>query len=108
MFVLGMAFLLLLFRSLVVPLLTIVLNLLSVGAAYGLPGRSSEQRHPGGPPRPLEEWRTDHRGGSKGTEDGEGQAQVGVGTPHEQAHGNRAQRLASGRADPPNQGVPSC
>lgn len=38
MFLLGMAFFLLLvsFRSLVVPLLTIVLNLLSVGAAYGL------------------------------------------------------------------------
>lgn len=37
-FVLGMAFVLLLlsFRSLVIPLLTIVLNLLSVGAAYGL------------------------------------------------------------------------
>ena len=37
-FVLGMAFLLLLvsFRSIVVALLTIVLNLLSVGAAYGL------------------------------------------------------------------------
>ena len=37
-FVLGMAFLLLLvsFRSLVIALLTIVLNLLSVGAAYGL------------------------------------------------------------------------
>ena len=37
-FVLGMAFLLLLlsFRSVVVALLTIVLNLLSVGAAYGL------------------------------------------------------------------------
>jgi len=37
-FVLGMAFLLLLlsFRSIVIALLTIVLNLLSVGAAYGL------------------------------------------------------------------------
>lgn len=37
-FVLGMAFLLLLlsFRSIVIPLLTIVLNLLSVGAAYGM------------------------------------------------------------------------
>lgn len=37
-FVLGMAFVLLLlaFRSLVIPLLTIVLNLLSVGASYGL------------------------------------------------------------------------
>jgi RND superfamily putative drug exporter len=37
-FVLGMAFLLVLlaFRSVVVPLLTIVLNLLSVGASYGL------------------------------------------------------------------------
>jgi RND superfamily putative drug exporter len=37
-FVLGMAFLLLLvtFRSLVIPLTAIVLNLLSVGAAYGL------------------------------------------------------------------------
>jgi uncharacterized membrane protein YdfJ with MMPL/SSD domain len=37
-FVLGVAFVLLLlsFRSLVIPLLTIVLNLLSVGAAYGL------------------------------------------------------------------------
>ena len=37
-FVLGLAFLLLLlsFRSLVIPLLTIVLNLLSVGAAYGV------------------------------------------------------------------------
>jgi RND superfamily putative drug exporter len=37
-FVLGMAFVLLLlaFRSLVVPLLTITLNLLSVGASYGL------------------------------------------------------------------------
>ena len=37
-FVLGMAFVLLLlsFRSIVIPLLTIVLNLLSVGAAYGL------------------------------------------------------------------------
>jgi RND superfamily putative drug exporter len=38
LFVLGLAFLLLLlaFRSLVIPLLTIVLNLLSVGAAYGV------------------------------------------------------------------------
>jgi uncharacterized membrane protein YdfJ with MMPL/SSD domain len=37
-FVLGMAFILLLwsFKSLVIPLLTILLNLLSVGAAYGL------------------------------------------------------------------------
>lgn len=37
-FVLGMAFVLLLlsFRSLVIPLVTIVLNLLSVGASYGL------------------------------------------------------------------------
>ena len=37
-FVLGMAFLLLLlaFRSIVIPLLTLVLNLLSVGASYGL------------------------------------------------------------------------
>ena len=37
-FVLGLAFLLLLttFRSLVIPLKTIVLNLLSVGAAYGV------------------------------------------------------------------------
>lgn len=37
-FVLGLAFLLLLisFRSIVIPLLTIVLNLLSVGAAYGV------------------------------------------------------------------------
>ena len=37
-FVLGMAFLLLLvaFRSVVIPLLTIALNLLSVGASYGL------------------------------------------------------------------------
>ena len=37
-FVLGLAFLLLLlsFRSLVIPFLTIVLNLLSVGAAYGV------------------------------------------------------------------------
>jgi RND superfamily putative drug exporter len=37
-FVLGLAFLLLLlaFRSLVIPLVTIVLNLLSVGAAYGV------------------------------------------------------------------------
>jgi uncharacterized membrane protein YdfJ with MMPL/SSD domain len=37
-FVLGLAFLLLLwtFRSLVIPLKTILLNLLSVGAAYGL------------------------------------------------------------------------
>jgi uncharacterized membrane protein YdfJ with MMPL/SSD domain len=37
-FVLGLAFLLLLvtFRSLVIPLVTIALNLLSVGAAYGL------------------------------------------------------------------------
>lgn len=37
-FVLGMAFFLLLlsFRSIVIPLLTIILNLLSVGAAYGL------------------------------------------------------------------------
>jgi len=37
-FVLGLAFLLLLltFRSLVIPLLTIALNLLSVGAAYGV------------------------------------------------------------------------
>ena len=38
LFVLGMAFLLLLvaFRSIVIPLLTLVLNLLSVGASYGL------------------------------------------------------------------------
>ena len=38
MFVLGLAFLLLLltFRSIVIPLTTIVLNLLSVGAAYGV------------------------------------------------------------------------
>ena len=37
-FVLGLAFLLLLvtFRSIVVPLKAIVLNLLSVGAAYGI------------------------------------------------------------------------
>ena len=37
-FVLGLAFLLLLvmFRSLVIPLVTIVLNMLSVGAAYGV------------------------------------------------------------------------
>jgi uncharacterized membrane protein YdfJ with MMPL/SSD domain len=37
-FILGLAFLLLLlsFRSIVIPLVTIVLNLLSVGAAYGL------------------------------------------------------------------------
>jgi RND superfamily putative drug exporter len=37
-FVLGLAFLLLLatFRSIVIPLMTIVLNLLSVGAAYGV------------------------------------------------------------------------
>ena len=37
-FVLGLAFLLLLlsFRSMVIPLVTIVLNLLSVGAAYGV------------------------------------------------------------------------
>ena len=37
-FVLGLAFILLLvaFRSVVIPLITIVLNLLSVGAAYGV------------------------------------------------------------------------
>ena len=37
-FVLGLAFLLLLlaFRSLLIPLITIVFNLLSVGAAYGV------------------------------------------------------------------------
>ena len=39
-FVLGMSFLLLLlvFRSIVVPLKAIILNLLSVGATYGTPG----------------------------------------------------------------------
>ena len=38
MFVLGLAFLLLLltFRSIVIPLKAILLNLLSVGAAYGV------------------------------------------------------------------------
>ena len=42
-FVLGLAFLLLLvtFRSIVVPLKAIVLNLLSVGAAYGILTTSS-------------------------------------------------------------------
>ena len=50
-FVLGLAFLLLLvtFRSIVIPLKAIVLNLLSVGAAYGvltldLPGRPPASR----------------------------------------------------------------
>ena len=42
-FVLGLAFLLLLltFRSIVIPLKAIVLNLLSVGAAYGVSSGSS-------------------------------------------------------------------
>ena len=58
-FVLGLAFLVLLvtFRSIVVPLKAIVLNLLSVGAAYGvlvlgLPARAAARRvRPAGRPR---------------------------------------------------------
>ena len=44
-FVLGLAFLLLLvtFRSIVIPLKAIVLNLLSVGAAYGWSSGSSRR-----------------------------------------------------------------
>ena len=52
-FVLGLAFMLLLvtFRSIVVPLKAIVLNLLSVGAAYGILDLDLPVRPPRGPAR---------------------------------------------------------